>query len=87
MRKGYVTIQIKVPYHYDKEGMRKYEMHGISKLDTNGLKPLLCPGFAVDAGDGEDGQIIVNCDCPQCNISRQTEVEFLTEINVDKTAG
>ena len=85
MRKGYVTIQIKVPYHYDKEGMRKYEMHGISKLDTNGLLPLLCAGFDVDSS--EDGQIMTDCNCPQCNISRQTEVEFLTEINVDKTAG
>ncbi len=85
MRKGYVTLSMKIPYHYDEDGVRVYEYKDLYLHDINSIKPLCCPGFDVD-GD-EDGQTMVNCDCKQCIDSRKTEVDYHTSIAIESDIG
>ena len=80
MRKGYVTLHLKVPYHYDEDGMRKYEYDGLSSISVNTVKPILCAGFDVDSD--EDGQSMVNCTCQQCKESYKTEVNYETTVSL-----
>ena len=82
MRKGFVTLYLKVPYHYDQDDMRKYEFDGLLQIDINAVKKLCCTGFDVDSD--ENGQSIVNCDCAQCNESYKTEVNYETKISLEK---